>query len=107
MYDSLNTLSVLYSKLNKFELALEYVLEASRLYKLNLGENADAYINSLCNNSIIYKNLGEFYESEGQLLTALNIISNLSVYNITTYGQVLLNLADLYTDWGNFDNAVK
>ena len=97
-----NNISVIYSDINSEELALEYVIKASKLFK-ELG-HMNYYSNSLLNIGAYYEELGEpdsakYYFQQAEKLQ----IENSNYYGLTTlYG----NLGNISLTEGNVDDAL-
>ncbi len=77
MAGSLNNLAVVYSRLDKAQMALPLYKRALALYEKQLGEN-HPHVASLLNNlAVIHEGEGDFAQAEPLYLRALKIMESM------------------------------
>jgi CHAT domain-containing protein/tetratricopeptide (TPR) repeat protein len=99
----LNSMAVIYSDLDEYDLAEDYSIEAIRVYKMHLPRKARDYFGAMCNLATLYDILDR-YEEAKELYTFI-----LEEYTLDKskglYTAVLMNLALLHENVGAYDLA--
>lgn len=101
----LNSMAIIYSDLDEYDLAEEYSIEAIRIYKMYLPRKARDYFAAMCNLATLYDILDR-YEDAKELYDTI-----LEEYTLDKsdelYTALLVNLALLHESVGAYDLAEK
>jgi len=101
----LGLIAEVYTKLNEYEKAMEFFLEADAMFKNQIGTENEYYATHLSNLASLYQTLSSFEKTEKLYLEARNIYEKVVGKNHIYYAIINSNLGLLYTDMGYFKEA--